>query len=153
MQLAPVPGDSDTSDAIALGMLIASYPVLLLFALRNIRMAGFSLIAAGLAMNFLVISANGGMPVTRYALIHSGQRDVLSLPVRKDIEPKHHIQRPDDVLLQLADVIPVGDPINQVLSGGDLVIYAGVMWLIVAAMRGQAVPSGYRPRHAVQSRQ
>ena len=154
MQLAPIPGHTDTSDAIALALLIASYPVLLVFGLRNIRLAGFSLILAGLTMNFIVISANGGMPVTRYALIHSGQGDVLAPGVRMDIEPKHHIQRPDDVLLQLADGIPVGDPFNQVVSPGDIVIYPGVMWLIVAAMRGQAVLPvyRYRPRHAVPAR-
>jgi hypothetical protein len=151
MQLAPIPGHSDTAEGVSLGLLIASYPILLAFALRNVTLAGFPLIVAGLVLNFIVISANGGMPVGIHALIASGQRDVLAPDVRKDIEPKHHIERDDDVLLQLADVIPVGDPINQVLSAGDIAIYVGVVWLIAAAMRGQAVLSGYRPRHAARA--
>ena len=60
---------------------------------------------------------------------------------------KHYLARPDDtVLLQLGDVIPLGDPVNQVVSAGDIVVYAGVVWLIVAAMRGRSVLMAPRSR-------
>ena len=72
MQLIPVSGHD-----LAVGLLIASYPVLLAFALANIRLAGFVLIFVGLALNLTVIAANQGMPVTRHALVASGQGSLL----------------------------------------------------------------------------
>ena len=141
MQLIPVSGHN-----LAVGLLIASYPVLLAFAFGNIRLAGFALIFVGLALNLTVIAANQGMPVTRHALVASGQGSLLG-----DLEhhggAKHFLARPGNtVLLPLGDVIAIGDPVNQVVSIGDCVVYAGVVWLIVAAMRGRSVLVSPRPR-------
>jgi Family of unknown function (DUF5317) len=114
--------------------LIASYGVLILFAGLNLRLAGFPLILAGLALNLLVVGVNDGMPVTRSALVTSGQEDVL-----KDLRSggaKHHLSSGDDVLLPIADVIPIPPPIRQVVSVGDVLIYGGMVWLVVATMRG-----------------
>jgi uncharacterized protein DUF5317 len=126
--------------------------VLMLFAALNLRLAGFALILVGLALNLTVIAANQGMPVTKNALIKSGQGEVLG-ELRKEPGAKHFLARPGDVVLEpLADVIPLGDPLDQVVSVGDLVVYAGVMWLIVAAMRGRSVLSGPRRREAEPAR-
>jgi uncharacterized protein DUF5317 len=134
LQLAPV-----SDHTIAVSLLIASYPILMAFCIANIRLAGFVLILVGLALNLIVISANQGMPVSKRALDASGQGSLL-----KDLEEhggaKHFLAKPGNTVMEpLADVIPLGDPFDQVLSVGDVVVYAGVVWLIVAAMRGRPV--------------
>ncbi|GIU96691.1 MAG: hypothetical protein KatS3mg013_0494 [Actinomycetota bacterium] len=79
MQLVPLPWSGEGARAVALGLLVASYPMLIAFAVRHPRLAG-----------------------------------------------------PGDVLMPVADVIPVGPPINQVMSAGDVVAYGGIIWLIVS---------------------
>src|SRR5438876_3776867 len=121
---------------LSVALLILSYAVLLVFAALNIRLAGFVLIFAGLAMNMLVVSINGGMPVEKDALIDSGQKGVLSELIHHG-GTKHHLSTSDDVLTPIADVIAIPPPIRQVVSAGDLVVYAGVVWLVVVTMRGR----------------
>ena len=132
LQLLPVPGHG-----LPLGLLFLSFGILLVFALANLRLPGFALILLGLAMNFSVIAANGGMPVTRSALTASGQQDTLELLVH-DGGAKHHLANQSDVLLPLADVIPLSG-IHQAVSPGDVATYAGVMWLIVWCLRRRGV--------------
>src|SRR2546425_3163800 len=61
LQLIQVPSLKGQLDHwLALGFLIASYVVLLLFVVVNVRQAGFPLVAAGFAPNLLVISVNSG---------------------------------------------------------------------------------------------
>jgi uncharacterized protein DUF5317 len=121
---------------VSISLLIVSYVLLLVFAALNLRLAGFALILVGLAMNLTVVSANRGMPVTKSALIASGQGSFLTKLVHGE-GAKHHLAGPDDVLLPLADVLAVPRPIAQVVSAGDLVVYSGVVWLVVATMRGR----------------
>ena len=136
MQVAPVPDlGGDGEDLLSLGLLIGSYLPLLTFAVANLRQPGFWLVTAGLAMNLLVISVNSGMPVTREAVVASGQEDGLTT-LEEDRGSKHHLaDRDEDILLFLADVIPLGRPFQQVVSAGDLVLYAGVGWFVFGTMR------------------
>src|SRR5581483_1771540 len=136
MQLAPLPRAEGAARTVALGLLPASYVLLLVFAGKNLRLPGFAPILVGLALNFAVISANEGMPVSCDALQRSGQGE-LCADLRREPALKHHLAGPGDVLMPLADVIAVGTPINQVISIGDVVAYAGISWLIVAFMRGR----------------
>jgi hypothetical protein len=139
LQLLPISGSTHGQRVITVSLLIASYPVLLLFAWANIRLAGFVLIFVGLALNLTVIAANQGMPVTKHALVASGQGDLLG-ELQKHPGAKHFLAKPGNVVFEpLADVIPIGDPVNQVVSIGDMVVYVGVVWLIVAAMRGRSL--------------
>jgi hypothetical protein len=133
MQLAPTPVEGHGGHLLALSLLLASYVVLLAFAAKNLRLAGFPLIAAGLVLNGLVISLNGGMPVTEGALRASGQGGLLHDLVLHG-GAKHHLAH-DETFLFLGDVIPVPQPIGQVVSAGDVLVYAGMLWLLVAAMR------------------
>jgi hypothetical protein len=141
LQLIPVPsGEGSFDHWLSVGLLVASYAVLLVFVGMNITLAGFPLIAVGFAMNLLVISVNGGMPVTEQAI-----REAYASRAASEISrlqqrggAKHHLARDDDVLLPLADVIPVGSPLHQVLSAGDIVFMAGVFWVITAATKGAA---------------
>src|SRR6266511_474491 len=147
MQLAPLPLHGHANQQVSVAMLIASYPVLLAFAARNIHLPGLPLIFVGLTLNLLVIAVNGGMPVTRHALVASGQGNLLQDLVRNG-GAKHHLAGSGDVLLPLADVIPIGKPIRQVVSAGDLVTYAGMVWLIVGVMRRRARATAPAPRPA-----
>jgi hypothetical protein len=137
LQLIPVPSRPGPADHwAAVGLLVGSYLALLAFVLANIRQPGFPLIAVGFALNALVISVNGGMPVSNHALrVASGpfyQQTVHRLTTEGG--EKHHLQRPDDVLTPIADVIPVGAPLRQVLSVGDILWLAGTMWVIARGM-------------------
>jgi hypothetical protein len=145
LQFVPLPdGATGTDLVVRTAVLSCSYLLLLAFAALNIRLAGVPLILVGLALNLLVIAPNGGMPVSREALESSGQGDVLQELIDEGAA-KHHLLTHNDVLTPLADVIPVGGPIKQVVSLGDVFVYAGVVWLIVAVMRGR-IPQTSRAR-------
>ena len=147
LQLIPIPSMAGQLDHwLAVGLLIASYVVLLVFVAMNIRLPGFPLIAVGFALNLLVISVNGGMPVTVSALRHAyaSQYPAEITRLQEHGGAKHHLARDDDVLLPLADVIPLGAPLHQVLSVGDIVFMAGVFWVIAAATKGAV--GRHRPR-------
>jgi hypothetical protein len=117
--------------------LYVSFVLLTIFAFKNIRVAGFPLIVLGVAMNFLVIGANQGMPVSRQALEGSGQGEFLGDLINNPY-PKHHLATDGDVVVFLGDVIAVPKPIAQAISIGDIFTYAGVGVVVVSGMRTQA---------------
>lgn len=151
LQLVPVPSMEGRLDHwLAVGLLIASYVVLLAFVAVNIRLPGFWLIAAGFVLNVLVISINGGMPVSTDALRQaygSGYRSVLT-DLERSGGAKHHLARPDDDLIPLTDVIPLGPPVRLVLSAGDILFFMGVTWVIAAATKGP--PGRHRERTVIR---
>lgn len=156
MQFLELPRAIDPAGTLTVLLLIFSYVVLLTFVGANIRAPGFPLLFVGLGLNLAVIAPNGGMPVSADALRESGQS--ASLPILSGGgSAKHDLMREDHVLAPLGDVIAVGPPLGQVLSLGDLVLYAGLGWTVMQAMRGPSatalpVPSpgshrGYRGKH------
>ena len=143
-----------TDLAIRTAVLAVSYSLLIAFGLVNVRMPGMFLVVIGLACNMTVIVVNGGMPASAQALIDSGQEDVLAF-LQDQGADKHHLLTDDDQLTFLADVIAVPQPIGQAVSVGDIFVYVGLTWLIVAAMRGwtpSARPAGSRPRRGKHRR-
>ncbi|HEY3116016.1 MAG TPA: DUF5317 family protein [Chloroflexota bacterium] len=141
LQLVPVPSMRGQLDHwLAVGLLIASYMVLLGFVAANIRLPGFWIIAVGFALNVVVIAINGGMPVSKPAIEQAyGSRNPAILnDLKRNGGAKHHLQRPDDVLIPLTDVIPLGTPVRLVLSVGDVLFFVGVTWVIAAATKGPA---------------
>ena len=114
--------------------LYLSFVLLTVFALKNIRIVGFPIILVGIAMNFLVIGLNQGMPVARQALVSSGQADTLDDLIANPY-PKHHLASEDDYVVFLGDVIGVPQPVGQAISIGDLFTYGGVAVVIVAGMQ------------------
>ena len=78
--------------------LTASFVLLIAFALLNFRAPGFILIFTGLLLNAIVIVANHGMPVSREALVRSGQESTLT-DLQKHGGYKHHLADDDTVLL------------------------------------------------------
>lgn len=123
--------------------LYVSFVILATFAIVNIRTTGFALILAGIALNFAVIVVNEGMPVSRAAIVASGQASTMDELVN-DGGAKHHLATGDDRVRFLGDVIAIR-PLEQAISAGDVLTYGGVMMLIAAAMgrrpRRSAVPS------------
>jgi uncharacterized protein DUF5317 len=120
--------------------------VLLAFVLANLRYVGFWLVGVGFALNILVISLNGGMPVGDHALrTASGSRYQETLhDLVATGGAKHHLQRPSDKLVPLTDVIPLGPPVRNVFSVGDLVALGGVAWVMAETTKGP--PGKHRAR-------
>lgn len=135
VQFVPLPeGATGTDLVVRTAVLALSYTLLVAFAAINLRMPGMVLVLIGLAGNFAVIGINGGMPVSAEALRNSGQEEILEF-LREEGSDKHHLLTDEDELTFLADVIAVRPPIGQAISVGDLFIYGGLVWLVVAAMR------------------
>jgi hypothetical protein len=111
---------------------LASFALLLAFAGLNLGSPGFLLIIVGLALNTVVIAANGGMPVAREAVARSGQEGTLT-DLLEHGGAKHHLADDGSVLLTLGDAIGIPRPIGQAVSVGDLVLDVGIAWYIAAA--------------------
>lgn len=101
---------------VALPFYLASITATGLVALANGRLPGAILIAAGSALNVVVIAANGGMPVDVLRLAEVGGAmpvDVLHIPLTGETH-----------LRLLADILQV--PVVRALySVGDVLIAAG----------------------------
>ena len=119
----------------AFPVLLASFACLLAFAGANVRQPGFAVILVGLALNALVIAANRGMPVTRNALADSGQSSSAHELITDADGAKHRLADDGTVLLPLADVLGIPQPVGQAVSPGDLLVDLGIGWFVVAAMR------------------
>ena len=116
---------------LPLGLVLCSFALTFGFAALNARLPGMTLIAIGALMNFLVISVNGGMPVSVDALDRAG----IGNPFEEGGVTKgaHHALDDDDRLTFLADVIPIKVTAN-VVSAGDVVIWAGLLLAIQQLM-------------------
>ena len=140
LQLVPVAWTGrGIAPHLGLGLLIASYVILLIFVAVNVRVAGFPLLAAGFALNALVISLNGGMPVSDEALREaygSGYTETR-FELLTGGGAKHHLASNQDVLLPFADVIPVGWPVGNVFSVGDILGMLGVVWVLAGGTGGR----------------
>ncbi|HTG46614.1 MAG TPA: DUF5317 family protein [Actinomycetota bacterium] len=112
----------------------ASFALLMAFAVLNVDKPGLLLFAVGVSLNALVVIANGGMPITREAVIRSDQAGTLPALVAGAGGAKHHLADDRSVLLVLGDVTGVPSPIAAAVSVGDLVLYAGIAWFVAASM-------------------
>ena len=111
------PGRSRTVP-FAVAIVVISNLLLVAFALSNRHVPGLTLVALGVFLNALVITLNGGMPVSAAA-----GREAASTQFVGSI--KHEPLTDETLLPLLADRIPVG-PAGQVWSLGDLLLVAGV---------------------------
>jgi hypothetical protein len=143
LQAMPLPSRLEW---LELPMLYGSFALLVTFALANVRLRGFELVALGLMLNFLVIGVNAGMPVGRGALVASDQIASLDYLERYG-GAKHHLAGPRDRLSFLGDVIAIPSPIAQATSAGDVCTYAGAALFVILGMAGRAER---RPRHRIE---
>jgi hypothetical protein len=101
---------------------LVSYALVVAFLVANRRLAGMRLVALGTGLNVLAITVNGGvMPANAAAVRISGIDTSGGFDNSAAIAHAH--------LAFLGDVIPVPGPwpIGNVLSVGDLVIFAGAL--------------------------
>ena len=135
LQLAPLSGKT-----LGYLVLMASFALLLAFAVGNLERPGFFLVVAGLCLNALVIGVNRGMPVTREALSDSNQTALLP-DLLAHGGAKHHLADGRTRLLALADVMGAPSPVNQAFSVGDVCVHLGIAWYIVVAMKPERYPT------------
>jgi Family of unknown function (DUF5317) len=116
---------------------VVSYALLLVFVAANVRRAPVAVAGAGILLNTVAIVVNGGyMPATRRALelagrLYPGQTSNNS-----------ELAGVGTHLLFLGDVfaVPAWMPLHNVFSVGDLLVAAGVGWLVGQTMRRPVLP-------------
>ena len=137
LQVAPIPQVGDgIGRYIPVAVVLLSYVVLVVVLAANIRLRGFVLMLIGSLLNAVVIAANQGMPVSRASIVESENLSLLEgLPTERGLP--YHAADDEDVLLVLADVIPVRQPFGVVISVGDVVTYAGAALFLAGSMLGR----------------
>lgn len=128
---------------LAYGAVVISYAALFAFAGANWRLSGMLFIALGAAMNYTVILANQGMPISANAAARAGfVGDADQLVLRG----KHFVTTTDDArLMFLGDIIPLWRQ-PAVASVGDLVLWAGLILLVQELMRPRGRMASRRRR-------
>ncbi|HYP24632.1 MAG TPA: DUF5317 domain-containing protein [Actinomycetota bacterium] len=106
----------------------------------NRTLPGLLLAGAGMALNVLVIAANGAMPVLPRSAEKAGVEQSLD-----DASIKHERLDEDTILPWLGDAIPV-PPFKEVLSVGDVVLALGLCRVVDARMMVHK-----EPRHRIAS--
>lgn len=110
-------------DGAAYPLVVASYALLLGFAVANVATVGMWMVATGIAMNLAAISLNGGMPVRPDALVAAGLADADRVGEVR-LGAKYHLERPSERVPVLGDIIPV-PALGEVVSFGDVVMAVG----------------------------
>lgn len=126
-------------DAGGLVVLIVSNLAVAVWLVANRTLPGLLLAGAGMALNVLVISANGAMPVLEASARRAGITQSID-----GSSIKHERLADDTVLPWLGDAIPV-PPFKEVLSVGDVVLALGLCRLVDARMTIRK-----RPRHLME---
>ena len=148
--ILPAPWGLFQSSAAAKILLLSSLILLLIACLKNIRNLGIMAVTAGLILNLLAVSANGGlMPVTPDAVDQAGGHghpysEGTHVPRTKSI-----ILSKEDTRLQfLTDVYVV--PHWMVIPGpysiGDFFIVAGVFLVLAWPVRLRRGGFGFHER-------
>jgi hypothetical protein len=128
---------SAISRELAASGLTLSLVLLLIFCWVNRRTAGIGLLAIGLALNLLVMAANGGfMPISPATASHIFPPEIMSRFAEGDrFSYKDVLLATEQTRLPwLSDVFfpPGGFPYQFAFSPGDLLIAAGAFWLLVS---------------------
>lgn len=133
--------DPPLGQGAGLAILAASYGLLVAFVITNRTLPGALFIAAGMALNLLVIGLNGAMPVSPDAARAAGL-DPAGAPASMI---KHEIMRPDTLLKFLGDVIPL-PLIGRIVSAGDVLLGIGVFLFVERLVR-------YKPRRLMRTQE
>lgn len=115
------------TDAGELAVLLVSNGSVLAFLILNRAIPGMLLIAGGLLLNTVVITANQAMPVSASAAETAG----AEVPSAEENDLKHELLDDDTKLGFLGDVIPLPG-LKEVLSIGDVVLALGVARAVYA---------------------
>ena len=112
---------------------LLSYACLVAFIVVNLHLRGMFVVLIGVGLNVVTIAVNAGMPVRAEAVVESGYAESLAEARSDDYGAKHHLERPDDTLMPISDIIPV-PPIKRVLSIGDLIMSLGIAVVVLHLM-------------------
>jgi hypothetical protein len=118
------------ADIGALLIVLGSNAAIAACLVLNRHLPGTAIAAIGLALNIVVISANGAMPVSERA-VEIANTDRIS-----DDGVKHERLDEDTILPWFADVIPV-PPFHTILSVGVVVLACGIAYFIFAQARSR----------------
>lgn len=118
------------SYTIAAVVLVVSAAVAYREHFGTLVLSGMITAAAGWILNFVVIAANQGMPVSRGA-VESVGRDPASIETGPFL--KHITIDPDTRLQMFADRIPL-EPLKLVVSAGNLLLAVGIGLFIIGGM-------------------
>jgi hypothetical protein len=121
-------------------LLPAAHLLLIPFLLSNSSFWGIRLIALGLALNVLVMAANGGlMPVSTEAVDAVGRHETESLVAGSHIEGTKNVYlHEEDVRLAILSdrlILPLPRPFTRAASMGDVAIVLGVALACLEATR------------------
>ena len=122
--LAFVEIPSDRFDDLGLALVLASYAFLLAFCFVNLRISMMWVIGLGIALNALVIGLNQGMPTADNEVTTRSGRTIEE-PIERTA--RHRPESDDDLLPFLGDRLRVPEPVDEVISIGDIVIGLGII--------------------------
>ena len=131
---------------MAASLMLLSLVLLTWFAATNLHLTGMGVVAIGLCANIIPIVLNQGMPVRAEALVHAGVVDA-GFEHNVELTGGRQLEEPDDLMVILADIIPV-PAAQQVVSFGDLIIFVATIDVIVHLVRRQR----RAPAHAMGHR-
>jgi ABC-type Fe3+-siderophore transport system permease subunit len=121
---------------IAFALLLVSFALVMTWCVRNRHLRALLLVLVGVGANALVVAVNGGMPVR----LPDDASAASIAALEESVE--HHLERDDDHLMPLADVIVLPRPLNRSISAGDVLILVGVAGALVEASRWDRTPAG-----------
>jgi hypothetical protein len=113
-------------------LLFAAHLLLVPFLIKNFSLWGVRLLSAGLALNLLAMSLNGGlMPVGPEAVDAVGRHEGVEL-TRGEYIPstKNVFLEPSETraaFLSDSIILPIPRPLTRAVSPGDIVIAAGLL--------------------------
>src|SRR4029450_13899875 len=137
-------GRAGTVATVAAGLLLLAFLIANVAAQRGGVRAAFALMAAGWLLNLTVITANGAMPTPARGLAGAEWwPNVWLAPHLAEHAPIDSTTR----LVWLADSIELRVPHGLVpVGGGGLPLFAGVIALVVTAVRRRVAGEGAGPR-------
>jgi Family of unknown function (DUF5317) len=98
--------------------------------LRNWRITGLPLVLAGACCNFAAIFANGGYMPSTLAALQAAGKEVPTVYNNSTVVANPNLWFLTDIF-----ALPRPIPLSNVFSVGDVLVGAGIMIVIVAAMR------------------
>lgn len=128
-------------EAYANYVIVGSYALLLAFAVANLAHRAMAVVAVGIALNALVITINGGMPVKAEAIVAAGLAETVTETKQLEFRGKRHLATSRDRLVVLGDIIPVPVGGGAVLSYGDLVLALGAAAVTASLVAPRRSPS------------
>jgi hypothetical protein len=116
---------------VGYALLLTTYVMLFVFCWINRRTSGMTIVAVGIALNFLVIALNQGMPAKDDLRVVDGRE--VHVAIEQSV--KHRPQDDDTMLPFLGDVITFPELPNQQFSIGDIVMGLGILDICFEASR------------------